>query len=264
MQQIKHRSKLTAALLAFLSLVWLPGIGQVFGGRLGRAFLLLGIMLLIGLCYAAGGMSYIYGAVLIYAAIFFLWIYIAYDAYKLNADKNGIKLNWYNKWYFYLLFAIVFYLIGNFNDAFIASYRHYRIMDENNSPTLQIGDIVMANMNYGHQSGLFTISEKNPYAKTRYIHFPVIVFSSPKYTVGSFIFFKIPSSDENKMFFGKVVAISGDTFTSKTGSIKVPQNDVLVSINTGDTGLIPIEDIQGKGLYILWSKNISRIGLRVD
>lgn len=260
MQQIKYRSKLTAALLTFLSLLCIPGIGQIFGGRLGRGFLLLGIMLVIGLCSAAGGMKHIYSAVLIYAAFFFLCIYIAYDAYKLNADKNGIKLHWYNKWYFYLLFAIVFCLISFFTIAFLSSYKHYRITTESFSSTLQSGDIVMANMNYGHQSGLFTIKEMNPYTRIR----SIIVLSSPKYTVGSFIVFKNLRWDENKMFFGKIIAISGDTVASKTGSIKVLRNEILVSLQTGRTELIPINDIQGKILYILWSKNISRIGLRVD
>lgn len=259
MQQVKRRSKLTALVLALISLIFIPGIGQLYGGRLGKAFLLLGIVFLAVLSGSLGVMNHVLGAVLIYAIFFLIAAYLAYDAYKLNAHKDGIKLHWYNKWYYYIVFIISFWFLAWVNDSLIADYRHFHIMTSNNSPTLQVGDIVMASMNYGHKPGLFLISENT------FFSFPIIVFSSPKYKVGSFIFFKKPDDNgENKIFIRKIVAVAGDTFTSKSGPIKVTNNNVLVPIDNEDYESIPYQNIEGKARYILWSANISRIGLRVD
>ncbi|KTD32286.1 hypothetical protein Lmor_2224 [Legionella moravica] len=206
-------------------------------------------------------MNYIYSGVPTYLALFLIWIYIAYDAYRLNVDKNGVKLNWYNKWYFYIFFALIFYFIFLLSKAFMANYQHPRIINEIFSPTLQTGDLEMAKMNYGHSSGFFITNVFDNSAPFNSLS-PVLIFSSPKYTVGSFIAFK--SSDENKIYVGKVIGITGDTFTKKSTSITIPQDMVLVLVNKDETILIPMKDIVGKLLYIFWARNFARIGTRVD
>ncbi len=143
----------------------------------------------------------------------------------------------------------------------MANYQHPRIINEIFSPTLQTGDLEMAKMNYGHSSGFFITNVFDNSAPFNSLS-PVLIFSSPKYTVGSFIAFK--SSDENKIYVGKVIGITGDTFTKKSTSITIPQDMVLVLVNKDETILIPMKDIVGKLLYIFWARNFARIGTRVD
>ena len=66
MQVIKRRNKLTVAILAVLSLTLIPGIGQLYGGRLANSFLFLGILFSTALAGAFGMMSQLLGAIIIY------------------------------------------------------------------------------------------------------------------------------------------------------------------------------------------------------
>lgn len=260
---IVHRSKITALLLAILSLIGLPGIGHLFAARFDRAVIFLAIIFIAILLGAIGGMKYFLGAALIYSAFFLIWIYLAYDGYKLNTAPEGFTRKWYNKWYFYIVFTIGIWWSMQVFEAFIANYLHFRVAAESNSPTLQKGDIVMAQMNYGHQPGYFItkISSLFGSRNTR-----VFIFSPPKYNAGSYILFNEPNAlDKNKKFIRKIIAISGDTYNQKGKQIKVPENNALISMNNDGTyELIPYKEIQGKILYVLFSTNPSRIGLRVD
>ena len=198
---------------------------------------------------------------------------IAYDAYKINATSDGIKLQWYNKWYFYIGIAICFYIIET-GSLLAWGYQHFRIVNDSNIPTLQQGDIVMAKMAYG-------------FVKS--------------YPVGSIVLYKTLNYFEGKrILIRRIVAISGDTFAIKNGKsflndnlisepyvlasnklsscaqnyepIKVPKDSILVLSDNRDKcksdeqdhGLVPVKYIQGKALYILFSTTFSRIGLRVD
>lgn len=254
MQVIKQRNKLTAIFLAILSLILVQGIGQLYGGRIGKAFLLFGILLLTSLAAALGVMRYCLGAFFIYAITLITVIYFAYDAYKINAHKDGVKLRWYNRWYIYPIFIIIFLFFNFINNTLFDTYKHYRIMTTHNSPILQIGDIVMAEMNYGHRPGFYLVYNE-------FFDWPVIIFSTAKYTVGSFIFFTHQDNNgEDAIFIRKILALEGETFKTQNGSIKVPKNSVLIFLNDGVYASIPYQNIQGKALYILWSSHFSKIG----
>ena len=252
MQQIKHRNKITAVILSLLSFTLIPGIGQLYGGRLAKSFLFLSILFITALSGALGIMSQLLGAILIYAIIFLTLLYFAYDTYKINTQKDGMKLHWYNRWYFYTTFIVIFFTFNWINNSILANYKHFRMAAT--SPTLQIGDIVMAKMNYGRNPGFHLISNE-------FFDFPVIVFSSPKYEKGSFVFFNQKKENgETKTFIRKIIATEGETFKN---SIKVPKNSVLVDMHDGTQTIAPYQNIEGKALYILWSRDFSKIGSSV-
>ncbi|STX81595.1 Uncharacterised protein [Legionella busanensis] len=239
---IKQRGKWFSFLLALTALAF-PGLGQIFAGRIKRAlfFSLTGMSL--GLLYWVSVMDYIHVVIplYVYACMIIFSLYSFYDVYKLNSSKNGVRLYWYNKWYFYLFFAILFFIMSNFN--FITGAQSFRIMNDKFYPTLAAGDKVVAKMNYKSN-----LSWYNP--------------SNSNYRTGSFIFLK--EKDSGRMILGKIIAVGKNIFKDDKQIIFVPQDTLLVAYQKKEYALIPTSYVQGQALWILWSKNISKIGLRIN
>lgn len=286
--EIKRRPKLIGLLLAILSLA-LPGFGQVFSAQFLRG---LYFLVLVGFMFAISAMTnlicFATSAIIWAFSLVILYLYIAYDAYRLNVNSGVMKLKWYNRWYFYIAIGIVFYILQA-SVFYSWGYKQFLIANNSNYPTLQLGDRVMAKMNYGKSQDFFVIHS-----------IPAIIFSKPQYTIGSLVFFTIPERFGDNMFFVKrIVAASGDTFAIKNGltllngepiseAYVLPSNDtsyssknfgpvivpngyVLVLNDNRDVvadsrefGYIAVNHIEGKALYILWSNKLRRIGLRLD
>lgn len=257
MVQIKYRTRLFSFIISLLSFIF-PGIGQLMAGKLARALFFLGMILTLTLCGALGGKNDVIGTYILYAATLFLILYISYDAYKMNANKCGIPLQWYNKWYFYTLFVMGLFVFEGMESLLAVNYAHYQIANESNSPVLKPGDNVIARMNYGHQTrGLYSIKIRTlPFLPPEIT--PVLIFSDAEYSVGSYIVFSFPNA--NGDYIRKIVAMAGETFKDKSKMINVPSHHVLISLDKDNYELIPIENIKGKILYVFFSPHLSRIG----
>lgn len=267
-QNIKHRSKFSALLLALVSFL-IPGIGQLFGGRLIRALVLFSLVLFLGIVSAKSGLldSSVSGIITLSLVILFA-LYIAVDAYRINLRKHGVTLRWYNKWYYYAAFVIFALILNFFSPGILNYYKSFNIPTNSNIPTLQVGDRLLAK----------------------------ISSSAFQYKTGSIVIFTMPERYGKTFFIKRIVAQAGDTYLIKNGisylngkrvqenyislphpgsinygPIQVPSDSVLVlNDNRDDTndsrkwGAIPQIDIQAKALYIYFSWNLKRIGLKLD
>lgn len=189
-------------------------------------------------------------------------------------------MQWYNKWYFYLLFIIgipALSIIIHFPNLY-SHYRTFSIPAKSNAPTLQVGDRIVAKMKYPKNSEILPPSE---------------------YKTGSLILFTIPDNYGKTFFIKRMVAQGGDkyfiragvaylnnrpvtepyvlatnnkkSYSINFGPVTVPANSVLVlgdnrdcSRDSRDFGFIPTKNIIAKALYIYWSHDFHRIGLRLD
>lgn len=261
----KHRSKLTALLLALLSFL-IPGIGQLFGGRLRRAFVLFSLVLFSSIVLGKSGLieSGVSGIITLCLFILFL-LYIAVDAYRINSNKKGVTLEWYNKWYYYITFVIFALTLNFFSPSNLNYYESFNIPSNSNVPTLQIGDRLLAKI-------------------------------SSQYKTGSMVIFTMPEHYGKTFFIKRIVAQAGDTYRIKNGisylngkqvqenyislsnpksinygPIQVPSDSVLVLNDNRDNpndsrkwGAIRQSHIHAKAIYIYFSWNPKRIGLKLD
>jgi signal peptidase I len=76
-----------------------------------------------------------------------LVIYIIIDAVKNAKRQKEYVLKPYNTWYYYMLIAIGMWVITNlYNIKTIVGMQSFKIPTTSNCPTLQPGDLLMANM----------------------------------------------------------------------------------------------------------------------
>ncbi|MHB1949774.1 MAG: signal peptidase I [Gammaproteobacteria bacterium] len=269
---LKKRSKVVSIYLALTNLI-MPGLGQLMGGRLRRALIILGLWIILNcLLITSGVLDNAFSAISFMLLAFAYEIFIVIDAYKINANKNGIVLQWYNKWYIYVISGMAILMIMAFLPNYMDYYKTFRIASDGNAPALQTGEIVMM---------------KKIVSKA----------SNAEYKEGSFIVFSTESNDN--AWIKRIVAMGGDNFSIKNsvaylngkrmqedyvilannktlrsenfGPVKVPTGSVLVlgdnrdnSKDSWEMGFIPQKNISGKVIYILFSRDIHRIGLRMN
>jgi signal peptidase I len=143
----KRRSVVWAVLLS----IFMPGLGQVYCGRLVRALIFWPLaflgwaIFLIG--WGSGGLTLavVYPAFVV--ASLLVWIAAAVDAGRLALrTRTGYRLRAYNIWYLYLLLWIVCMSLPNW--GLVRYVRHnllatYVLASDNMRPTLLPGDGVM-------------------------------------------------------------------------------------------------------------------------
>jgi len=293
MENIKPRNIFVAVILSILSLL-LPGIGHLFGARCKRFFVVfvLFIILLIISGLIIEFDYYRIGVAILYLSGFSWFGFLLIDSYLVNRKKSGIEIKWYNRWYFYILGAVLLFFIANVQAIVLSTIgiRVFRIPNVSNSPTLQVNDLFIAKMNYGKSKGFHYVRVKSFGDMT--ITVPFITFRPAKYLVGNFVLFEAPNKT---IWVKRIVALSGDRFairngkdylngklvknysiprinrrTSKSikfGPITVPAHHILVlgdnrdnSKDSKELGPISMKYLRGKALFVFWSSNYKRIG----
>lgn len=272
MQNLKHRSRMMV-FIAVLASFFILGLGQIMGGRLRRGLWQMGLLFaLFFITEVTGLFSYSVVGIISFIIVYILRFYSAYDAYKINNNINGVSLSWFNKWYYYLIFGICFFIMVH-NVVFSFDYKGYRIPTDSGSPTLEKGDEIIAKMN-----------------------------SPTEYKRNSLVIFPLPNSKDDKkseLFVKRIVAVEGETIAINNHTVYVnnkPLSEPYVLSNNnrdpysenfsphlvpkgyvfvlGDNrdqsddsrhfGDIRIDDIKGKALYIFLSKNPQKIGQQLD
>lgn len=282
MQKIKIRSKLTAFLIALITFFGMQGLGQVFGGKLLRGVFFSGLLLFANhaliksnvLDYPSG-LSVLY--IFIVLGLLFSFC-VSLDTYKLNANPTGIKLKWFNKWYFYLLYVICFICLGTST----INYKSYNIASVSNLPTLQVSDKVLT-------------KEFNMTSVMKLHTGDFIIFTPPSNPDSSVKSSEMP---KNIVLVKRIVALGGDTYYTKNGQaylnnkpvkesfisasnntrqdsknisqFTVPNGYVYVlgdnrddSLDSRNFGLVPVENIKYKVLYVIYSHDFHRIGRKL-
>ncbi len=271
--KIKKRNPVLALLLSIFD----PGLGQIYNGQLGKsiAFYFVGYLLLILLSLT--GLQYNFLGLLVVLGIGILFVLcIMGDALIVAVKRKEIALKRYNRWYFYLIFALLTIVISSITDDFVKNkilgIKAYKMPGGSMMPSLMIGDHIMVNLKY---------------------------YKNNKPQRGDILVFKYPE-DPSREFIKRIVAVGGDVIEGKNKVIYV--NDKLINepyiqlSNTknkleqrdtfgpyvipkrkffvmGDNrdqsydsrffGFVGIEELGGKALYVYWSKNKDRIGMQI-
>lgn len=270
----KKRKPIISALLSIIT----PGLGQVYNGEFkkGIIFFFAGYLLIILL--AMTELQYHFYGMIAVVLIAICWrLFVIGDAIVVAIRTKEIILNPYNKWYIYLLVAIVTIGISVATDSYIKSevvgVKAYKMPAGSMAPTLLIGDHFAVNL--------------KSYKTNRPKKGDIIVFKYPK--------------DPTREFIKRVVAVEGDIIESKNkaifinghlinesyiqhkdnaiknmdtrdnfGPYLIPQNKLFTMGDNRDQsfdsrywGYLDVKDVKGKALFIYWSKNKGRIGKEI-
>lgn len=267
--ETRKRYPIEAVLLS----IFFPGLGQIYNGQIKKGIIFIFIIFLVPIpIYLTGIQFHFYGLLFFLVLGIFVWFYIIGDAFYVAKKKKEIVLRSYNRWYYYILFAVlmigfsVITEISFVNTSPLGSrIKAYRVPSGSLMPTLLIGDRIFVNVEH---------------------------FKTNEIKRGDMIVFRYPENPQ-KDFLKRVIAIGGDEIESRDkiiyingskinepyiqhtdesilsheigprdnfGPIEVPRDKFFVMGDNRDQshdsrfwGVVDISDIKGKALYTYWS-----------
>jgi signal peptidase I len=276
--EVKKRNPIISLLFSILS----PGLGQIYNGQAKKGIIFYFIALLILLTFSITGL-YFYGLI-IFLLIGICWLlFVIVDSLITAIKIKQSKLNNYNKWYFYLIFILIFNIITLGSANFLVTIKAYSIPSGTMQHTLLIGDYLLVNK--------FSYGIRNPLTNKVWIP----IGSPQRGDVVVFIFPQDPTKDYIKRVIGlpgdriqitnKKVMINGKVFETpqavyddplvipapqgptesardNLGPVVVPANSYFVlgdnrdhSYDSRFWGFVPMDNFRGKALYIYLSRD---------
>ena len=134
--------------IAILFSIVLPGFGQVYNGQYKKGILFFGLILIIPFVFGITRMiTSFYGFAALFTIEMTLRIYIILDAFKNAKLQKEYILKPYNTWYYHLAIYIGMLIVLTVYDMnSVLGVQSLKIPTIANSPTIQIGDLVVADM----------------------------------------------------------------------------------------------------------------------
>lgn len=185
--------------------LFFTGIGQIYNGQLKKGIIFYFIQLLLPVVLLSTQLRYSYpGLVTTFIIIAIYRMLITVEAVATSISLKEIRLKKYNKWYFYLVFILLGFIITatfclhNYTREKIIGLKPYYIPSISMSPTVHNKDHFMVDLKY---------------------------FKKNKPQRGDIIVFDFPLNPERK-FLKRIIALEGDKVEVKEGSIFVNEKDI--------------------------------------
>jgi signal peptidase I len=198
---VKNRNPFLAAVLSIL----LPGLGQLYGGRLRRsvAIIVLALFLNVGgqaiVATQAQSNAGLYASVILLTTAFCLWVFAIVDAVVVARRTDRVALAAYNRWYVYAgVFAASVGIVSLPDFLPIPSLRSYSVPSGSMQPTLLVGDLFEA---------------------------ATQVFDGRPPSRGDLVVFKRPGGKED--YVKRIVALPGDRVQMRDGVLYLNDAPVL-------------------------------------
>jgi signal peptidase I len=283
--ETKKRNPMLAPLLSIVA----PGLGQIYNGQLVKGIILYLIGFSISIILSLAGLQFsFYGMIFALALLICIELFIVGDALFIALKKKEIVLRSFNKWYFYILFAILAFGIAEVTDRFVDTTKAFSMPSGSMIPTLMVGDHIIVHLEH-HKINKVKRGD-------------IIVFNYPKDPEGDFVVSKYQKNPEGD-WIKRIIAVEGDVIQGKDkviylngeelrepyvkhsdvnirtdkydtrdnfGPVKIPENKIFVMGDNRDQsydsrycGFVDVKDIKGKALYVYWAEDKSRIGKEI-
>ncbi|TEU03381.1 MAG: signal peptidase I [Candidatus Aminicenantes bacterium] len=272
------RKPIIAALLSSVT----PGLGQVYNGQMikGIIFFCATNLLIVLLSFTGLQFSF-YGLAAIIMITLLFWLFIVLEAWFAAAKIKEIRLKSYNKWYIYLLIALLTFGIDFISTDFLVKdvlgIRGYRIQSGSMQPTLREGDYVMVNIKHHGSKKLQRgdlVVYKFPEDPTKEFLGRVIGLEGEKLEIRNKWVYVNNSplqedykTHEDSRIFAKKDFPDTDSIRDNYGPVIVPWGSCFVLGDNRDNsydsrywGFLPLKSITGKASYLYLSADIARIG----
>ena len=140
--------------IAFFFSFFLPGLGQLYNGQPGKAALFLAFVVLFPIIIGfSGGLNTFSGLILLMVGELAFKGFVILDGVVHALRQKEYVPKSYNKWYYYLLAGLVFFpALWVYDPRPMLGFQSFRIPTPSNSPTLQVGDYLLADMKAYRQS----------------------------------------------------------------------------------------------------------------
>jgi signal peptidase I len=282
-----ERKKRYPIIAAVLSLVT-PGLGQLYNGQLKKGIIFFGAgFVLPVLLFLIGIQRQFPGLIALILFMTCLWVFIIGEAFFTALRKKEVVLKPYNKWYVYILIILLIsgtYMIPWGDIAYkIFRFSPFKIATGAMEPALESGDYLIADLKY--------------FKENEIQRGDLVVFKFPQDPSKDFVKRIIAMEGEKIEIRDKQVYINDEPIS---GEFKIPKDDKIESkpedefyyydiskrnsfgpeivpagycfvlgdnrANSYDSrywGFLPLSHIKGKSLYVYWSKDKSRIGLKI-
>ena len=280
----KKRYPIIAAVFSLLT----PGLGQLYNGQLKKGIIFFGADFVLPiLLFLIGIQRRFPGLIALILFMTCLWVFIIGEAFFTALRKKEVVLKPYNKWYVYILIILLIsgtYMIPSRDIAYkIFRFSPFKITTGAMEPALESGDYLIADLKYFKENEIQRgdlVVFKFPQDPSKDFVKRIIAMEGEKIEIRDkqvYINdelnseeFKIPKDD-------KIESKPEDEFyyydISKRNSFGpeiVPAGYCFVLGDNRDNsydsrywGFLPLSHIKGKSLYVYWSKDKSRIGLKI-
>jgi signal peptidase I len=268
MMEKKKRKPIVAAILSSLA----PGLGQLYNGQIIKGIIfLLSLILLPIIMFRLGLHHSFYGLAIILLIFMFFLLFIIGEAFYAATKKKEFMLKQYNKWIIILINGTAL-IPPSFLTKRVLGLSAFKMPTANMVPTLDVGDHIVANLNY--------------FGKNELQRGDLVILQSPE--------------DPAKIFIKRIIALEGERIEIKSKQVYindaplpegykihldselnpgrdnygpgvVPYDHCFVLGDNRDNsrdcrhwGSLPLENIKGKPLYIYFAKDITRIGMKTE
>jgi len=266
---IKKRNPLLAAIATFGAF----GLGQLYNGKHKKAAMAYMLWIVIAAFTLLAPLSAnIMWLLASQALLYSVGLIVMIDAFRNARSLREISLRPYNRWYIYLAIVLLQVLVVSPPPAnlLLSSIRAYKIPTQTMSPTLEIGDGLIANMK---------AYKKNPPSRG-----DVIIFKYPNNESVSYVKRVIGLPGEKLEMIGRTVYINGKALTETHvryidpnsvdehyGPYDIPQGCYFVLGDNRDNsqdsrfwGFVKQSQLLGQARYLYWAKDKSRIGKQIE
>lgn len=267
---MKPRKPWIAALLT----LFLPGLGQLYGGEPRRAFAVcLGYFAALSVLLLLGWPKTFLGLILLILAALSYLLWALWDAVKIARGNQNYVLKPINRWYWYAAaLLLVDVLLAPWLLA-LSPVKAFRIPSGSMEPVVRVGDHLYADMTF--------------YRSHRPARGDLVIFG-PSKDSGQKIGRIIGLPGERIEVRNKETHIDGRLWRDPWGhyrneqpypgsfssardglaAVQIPGDRVFILGDNRDNsydsrfyGPVPVSSLQGRVLYVYWSPDRSRIGM---
>lgn len=190
----KPRKPLIAFLLSFLA----PGLGQIYNGQLKKGIAFSILVLLLLLFFGLSRLCTTFTGFFVFLFLHFtVFLYAIIDAVNQARKQTEFTPKAYNKWYFYLLYPILF--LGLYYPDYFLGLQSFHIPTTSQLPTILVGDRIML--------------DKYAYKNQEIDYGHIVAFNSPNGGIWSFRVLGLPN--DRIELKSNVVVINGIECQSK-------------------------------------------------
>lgn len=262
---------------SFLSLL-VPGLGQLYNGEHKKAMVIYLAQFVVILLPFATGLQYTpRGLFLIFGIIVLFYFFVMGEATFRSLRKKSITLKPYNKWYLYLLIVVLANGLSSSVNALIKNnlngIKPFYLPTSSNEPTLYPGDRIIVDLRKKTPvKGTFIVFKSAGDPETDFVKRVIATRGELLEIKNKKVFVNNTSLKEPYSVHGDTKNIPG-TFSPRDnfGPIRIPDGKVFVMGDNRDNsfdsrffGPIDETSIIGTALYIYWSRDKHRIGMRVQ